>query len=203
MQTKVVNFIMDNIKKNCSYNDTKLLEIKYGIETLYLTITKSIVTIGLAIILNLVKELALLILFYSIIRLFGFGAHAKKAIHCWISSLTIFTLLPYLIKTIAINKCFVVAICIICLILLAIYAPADTPRRPLIHKKKRIVYKVLTILVAFIYIVYILLTDNNYYHNVLFFSILIQSVLVLPITYKLFGITYNNYKSYKKKGELK
>ena len=46
MQTKVVNFIMDNIKKNCSYNDTKLLEIKYGIETLYLTITKSIVTFG-------------------------------------------------------------------------------------------------------------------------------------------------------------
>ena len=41
------NLIIDNslsfIKRNCSYDDVKLAEIKYGLEAIYILITKSII----------------------------------------------------------------------------------------------------------------------------------------------------------------
>ena len=43
MKNLVVNSIMNNITKYYNYDDTKLDEIKYGIESLYLTISKTII----------------------------------------------------------------------------------------------------------------------------------------------------------------
>ena len=42
---------------------------------------------------------------------------------------------------------------------------------------------------------------NDYINKLLFFSILIESILVLPITYKLLGVKYKNYMNYKKGGK--
>ena len=73
-------------------------------------------------------------------------------------------------------------------------------KRPLINKTKRIKYKVLTILITTSYILYIIFTKDVYINNILTISILIQTFLVLPLSYKLFGLEYNNYKNYKKGG---
>ena len=81
--------------------------------------------------------------------------------------------------------------------LLAIYSPADTEKRPLINRKKRIVYKILTTLIAIIYMVIGLVVKNNILSNVITLSILLEAVIVLPISYKLFGLKYNNYLNYK------
>ena len=81
MKNLVVNSIMNNITKYYNYDDTKLDEIKYGIESLYLTISKTIIILIGCIILKIVKPLLLLFIFYGIIRLTGFGVHAKKSWH--------------------------------------------------------------------------------------------------------------------------
>ena len=80
-----------------------------------------------------------------------------------------------------------------------IYSPADTVKRPLIHKKKRIMYKVITTLLASIYTVIVIFTKNNILSNTLTFSIILEMAMVLPINYKLFGLTYNNYLIYKER----
>ena len=190
MKEIIVNKIMSNIAKYNNYDDIKLKEIKYGIESIYLTITKTIIVIIISLFIQTTKELLLFMLFYGILRLTAFGLHAKKAWHCWIMTLILFTLIPYLIKTININLLVYNILFIICFILFILYAPADTEKRPLINKKKRIV------LIYYILSYY----SNNTIHNTLLFACIMQTLMILPISYNLLGLKYDNYKSYRKKG---
>lgn len=201
MKNLVVTGIMNNITKYYNYDNTKLSEIKYGIESLYLTITKTIIIFIISFLLNITKELILLFIFYSLIRLTGFGVHAKKSWHCWATSLIIFVVTPLLIKNISINENILIINYVLFTLLLLRFAPADTEKRPLINKKKRITYKILTVLIVITYLLISLkLKDNTTIINTLYFSTLLETIFILPCTYKLFGVKYNNYKNYKKKG---
>lgn len=203
MRSKIINSIMEQIKKYNNFDNIKLQEIKYGLETIYLTIVKTIIFILLAILLKTIKELLLFMLFYGIIRLTGFGVHAKKSLHCWISSILIFVIIPILIKYVTLNNYVIYIISIISIIILVIYAPADTPKRPLINKKKRIIYKVLTTLISLGYLITIVLIKNKIIINTLLYSLLLECFLVTPFMYKLFGVSYKNYKNYKRKENKK
>lgn len=202
MKNLVVNGIMDNINRYYNYDKVKLSEIKYGIESLYLTISKTIIILIACTLLKVTKPLLLLFMFYGIIRLTGFGVHAKKSWHCWVTSLTMFIGIPLLISKLNINNFIIIITYSICMLLITKYAPADTEKRPLINKKKRVLYKVLTIIITFIYLVISLTIKNSIIINTLYFSILLETIQILPITYKLYGVKYNNYKNYKKGGTL-
>lgn len=202
MKNLVVNGIMSNINKYYSYDDIKLSEIKYGIESLYLTISKTIVILIACTILKVLKPLLLLFIFYGIIRLTGFGVHAKKSWHCWVTSLTMFIGMPILTTLININNNLIVITYLICMLLMLKYAPADTEKRPLINKKKRTIYKILTLVITFIYLVVSLILKNQIIINALYLSTILETIQILPITYKLYGVKYNNYKNYKKGGTI-
>lgn len=202
MKNLVVNGIMDNINRYYNYDKVKLSEIKYGIESLYLTISKTIIILIACTLLKVTKPLLLLFMFYGIIRLTGFGVHAKKSWHCWITSLTMFIGIPLLISKLNINNFIIIITYSICMLLITKYAPADTEKRPLINKRKRVLYKILTIIITFIYLVISLTIKNSIIINTLYFSILLETIQILPITYKLYGVKYNNYKNYKKGGTL-
>ena len=199
MKEVIINNIMLNIKNNKDYTEQKLNEIRYGLEALYLTSTKIAVIYIIAVILNSYKELTLIFLLYGTLRLTGFGIHAKSSKECWISSLLIFVPIPYLLKFIFIPKCINIILSIIGTILLLIYSPADTEKRPLIHKKKRIIYKILTTTISTIYTILNIITKDNILSNIITFSILLEAIIVLPISYKLFGLKYNNYLNYKER----
>ncbi len=201
MKEVLLDNIINSIKKYYDYDNNKLLEIRYGLESLYLSITKIIVILLISIVIKTTKELLLLFLFYGLLRLTGFGAHAKKSIHCYFTSIPLFVLVPYLIKTITINNYLLLIISVFSILLLSIYAPADTEKRPILKRRK--IYKILTISISLIYLIIIIISNNTYIKNLLFFSILIETLLVLPITYKLLGVKYNNYKRYMRKEDKK
>lgn len=199
MKDLLINSIMNNIVRYYDYDESKLKIIRYGLASLYLFITKVIVTFTLAYFLGLFTTLLKLMAFYSIIRLTAFGVHAKKSIHCWIASLSMFLVIPYLCEILVINIYLKSSIAVICILLLAIYAPADTEKRPLIHKKKRIMYKVLTIITSLTFTTLLFFIKDNVLNNCVLFGLVLGAFVVLPITYKIFGVSYNNYKNYKKK----
>lgn len=199
MREVIIGKIMNVISKNYNYDNTKLNEIKYGLETIYLTITKTIVIIIISLLIGTLKELLLFMILYSIIKSCGFGLHAKKSWHCWVFSLSLFSLIPYLIKILTIEYKYMLLAFVICTILFLIYAPADTEKRPLINKKKRTIYKILTLIISVIYTIVAKYT-NNIISNSLMFACLMQALIILPISYKVLGLKYNNYKSYKKGG---
>ena len=183
-------------KQYPDYSNDKLDEIMYGIEGIYLTITKCIVIFTIAIILGIIKEMLLLLLTYNFIRLFAFGMHANKSWICLVFSSSIFILGTYLCKYVSINDYLLYLLYLIVLIIVIIYAPADTVKRPLIKKKKRNIFKLLSVLVVILYFILSLVIDNNLIKNCLIIGLIIECILINPLTYKIFNMPYNNYKKY-------
>jgi putative agrB-like protein len=174
-------------------------KIKYGLEGLYLTITKLIFIIIVSIILGIWKETLLLILIFNGIRLTSFGVHAKRSIDCLISSTLFFILFPIICIKFSIPLIVKVILFIPLTVLIGIFAPADTEKRPLINKKKRKIYKMLSIMISIIYMTIAIVIKDNTLSNCFIFAIVIQIIIMLPITYKIFGVSYNNYKTYEVK----
>lgn len=197
MKDKLINNSLNKIRlKYPEYTNTKLEEIKYGIESLYLTITKMIILIILSIIFNIKKEFIIFLLLYNGIRIFAFGLHAKKSSWCLISSIIFFIVLPIILKFIIINKFIISILGSILLINYYKYSPADTRKRPIISAKIRLKYKYLSCIIVIIYLFIALIINNIYISNLLFSAVLLEGLLINPYIYKLFGFTYDNYKNY-------
>ena len=200
MKKLIINKCMELVttyNKDLSQRDID--KIKYGLEGLYITITKLIFIIIVSIILGIWKETLLLILIFNGIRLTGFGVHAKRSIDCLISSTLFFILFPILCIKLTIPLIVKIILFIPLTVLIGIFAPADTEKRPLINKKKRKIYKILSIIISIIYMTIAIVIKNNTLSNCFIFAIVIQIIIMLPITYKIFGVSYNNYKTYEVK----
>ena len=200
MKKLIINKCMELVttyNKDLSQRDID--KIKYGLEGLYLTITKLIFFIIVSIILGIWKETLLLILIFNGIRLTGFGVHAKRSIDCLVSSTLFFILFPIICIKLTIPLIVKIILFIPLTVLIGIFAPADTEKRPLINKKKRKIYKILSIIISIIYMTIAIVIKDNTLSNCFIFAIVIQIIIMLPITYKIFGVSYNNYKTYEVK----
>lgn len=198
MKKKLLDKIMNSISLKHNYDDIKLAEIRYGLDTIYITITKTIVIFTICYFLGLLKELLVILLFYSLLRTTGFGLHTKKSWQCWISSGILFLLLPYLSSILTINLYIRIAVSVLSIVFIAIYAPADTEKRPLINKRKRMIFKIICIISAIGISVYSFITANALIQNSIFFSLILECIMISPLTYKIFKLKYANYKNYKK-----
>lgn len=200
MKKLIINKCMELVityNKDLSQRDID--KIRYGLEGLYLTITKLIFIIIVSIILGIWKETLLLILIFNGIRLTGFGVHAKRSIDCLVSSTLFFILFPIICIKLTIPLIVKIILFIPLTVLIGIFAPADTEKRPLINKKKRKIYKMLSIMISIIYMTIAIVIKDNTLSNCFIFAIVIQIIIMLPITYKIFGVSYNNYKTYEVK----
>ena len=198
MKNKFLNNYMNIIiKNNPNLSDEQLEKMKYGIEGIYLTVTKLFVVLLLAIFFDIIKEVLILLLFYNVLRFFGFGYHAKNSKECLIFSILFFFVLPFVV----VNKYLIfkydLLIIIICLINFLLFAPSDTKKRPMINKRKKKIRKLLLVVITIIYSIFILVYKSKY-SSLLLLSILIESFMVNPLIYMVTGEPYNNYKNYKK-----
>ena len=197
MKKRFLSYIRSNIKKQYpKYSEDKLDEIMYGVEGIYLTITKSIIILALSLILGIFKELIYLLVAFNFIRLFAFGMHANNSLTCLIFSSFMFLSGAALCKYVVLSKELIYALYLIVLVIIAIYSPADTIKRPLIKKKKRIRFKILSILTVIIYFVTSLFIKDNLIINSMIFGLIVECILILPITYKVFKLPYKNYVKY-------
>lgn len=179
-----------------NYNSSKIDEIKYGLEAIYLSVTKVVVILFVTLLLGLFKEAVILLLFFNGLRTVAFGIHAAKSWMCWVSSSILFIGLPYFCLNFQVHNFLhyiIMSISIICFLL---YAPADTKKRPLVRKNRRIKLKILTLIIAFIYVGLFFYTDSIFIRNVISSSMLLETVLIHPLTYRMFKLPYKNYEGY-------
>ncbi len=196
MKKKILDKCINIVKQNYNYDETKLAEIRYGLEGIYLTITKLVIISIITIILNIFKEFIIFMLIFSIIRTTSFGLHASKSWICLVTSTLFFVGTPLLAIHIPLNIQIKIIIGIISIIGIYLFSPADTIKRPIINKTRRKVYKILSTIIAIIYIALSIKIKNNYISNCFFYATILQNILISPITYKLFKMPYNNYKTY-------
>ena len=197
MREQFANKTFSFVSKYNKYNELDEIKIKYGLEVLYTIFTKTTAILLISLILKIFKETSFLMLFYSALRLFSHGIHAKKSSHCWIISIISYIIFPLLIKYTIIKKTYIICLWGLSFICFIIWAPADTPKKPLVNKNKRMFGKIATLILSITLLLLTIKTSNSLINNSIFFALIMSFISINPLTYKLFGIPYNNYKTYK------
>lgn len=184
------------IYSRTNYSEKKKKIIKYGMECIYTIITKTFVVLVISALVGTIEETCLLLIFYALVRMFGFGIHATKNLYCWIISLFTYIVLPLILKYIEFNQMVIIMAEFISLIGLILWAPADTKKRPLIHENQRKKDKIILLIIVGIYIIYSELFNNIYSHCMMM-SMILEFICTCPLTYFIFKQPFNNYKYFK------
>lgn len=186
------------IKARKELNTIEEKKMRYGLEAFYNLITKTIVLFVLAILFDLILELLVLTFIYSTLRLYGFGLHAKTSLQCWITTLPIYLGGCLIIKYLTIPNEIAFIIWIFSFVSFILFAPADTPARPLIHKEKRIRAKILSMSILLGYLFIYIYNFNVILNNVILYALLMESFSINPLIYKISNTRFNNYKFFEK-----
>lgn len=197
MKNKVINKCMNYIKSsNLTYTEEQLEEIAYGLEAIYIFITKMCILFLIAYFLNIWKELFIFLLIYSFIRMPSFGLHASSSMVCLISSILMFFGGIYISIYCTIPLWIRIMVGIYCIIRVYMNAPADTYKRPIINKKRRDTYKFISTILAILFTLLSILMNDIFLQNSFIISLCIQVFMISPVAYKLFKVPYNNFKQY-------
>ena len=200
MKDRIVGGVLDYIKKNKSLTIEEEEKMLYGLESIYLMITKMIIIFALALFLGIFKEMLIYLLIFNIIRFTAFGIHATKSWICLIVSSLLFLGVPFICKIIVMPIYLKIILGIFSTLLILKNSPADTINRPIINKKKRRIYKTISTIISITFTILSLYT-SNFLSNALLFSLLQEVIFISPITYKVFKLPYNNYINYLKEIE--
>ncbi|HPF82596.1 MAG TPA: accessory gene regulator B family protein [Bacilli bacterium] len=185
------------LKKYKNYSHRDELLAHYGLETIYIFITKMFIITIISLIFNITKEMYIFIFFYGLLRLYASGMHLSSSLGCTCFSSIVLIGLPLITKFTSIPFNYRILLAGICLCIFALYSPADTIRKPLIHEEKRIKNKIKSSFICYIYIILLFIIKDTFILNCITYSMILQSFLISLLTYKLFNQSYNNYKIYK------
>ena len=185
-----ISFIMQNQTQYTEDDKEKLL---YGLEGLYLTITKTIILFFISFLIGFTKELFICLILFNILRYPAFGFHADNSEKCLIFSGIFFLGFPYLLLNIHLSEFSKLILYFISFVTFLICAPADTEKRPLTNKKKRTIRKLASIVLVILYGIGIFLI-NNPFSDYLLIVILMEAIFISPLPYLLFRQPYQNYK---------
>ena len=173
-------------------------KLDYWVQMIYLNVTKVVIMLTVAILLNVFVEALIIWAFFAMIKRTAFGMHSKSSLSCTITSVLIFDGGALIGKYIDFPVYIPYLIYIITFIIFIAYAPADTEARPLVGKKLREKFKKRTILTAGILFTVVIVLGPDKIKILLAISALAEAISILPITYKIFKRRYGNYEYYKK-----
>ena len=148
-------------------------------------LTKTLVITIFALFLGIFREFIIFLIFYSILRAVGYGAHASSNLSCWIFSILLLIGLPYLVSIIKLNKISKIIIWIISFIAFMLFCPADTEKRPMINKLRKLKFKIIILIIDLIYLVLIFKYESI--SNYIIAALLLQTFLSSPIGYLSMG----------------
>ncbi len=197
MKEAFLNFSIKKlkVKNNLSESDERIC--RYSLEIIYSLVTKISTILLISYLLNIFYESLLLLLFYTILRIFSGGIHASSNLYCWITSIVIYIIIPILIKYGNFENLPYYILLILFSTLLIVYSPSDTEKKPMIREEKRKRNKKITGIITILYLVISIMIDNALIENTIIYAIFLQAICVNPLTYKLFDMQYNNYLYYK------
>ena len=196
MRRKIVTLILRKIGEECpEYTEEQIAVVKYGLESIYILVTKMTVLTLAALVMGVVKEYLIFLSFFGIIRSTAFGLHANKSWECYVSSFLLLVLPPWICLQFKMNVWIQLVLGTFAVGYIYKYAPSDTKNRPIISQKRRIVYKTISTLTALIYVIVSFYTPP-FYSNSLIAVLLIECLMISPEIYSVFHLPYANYRQY-------
>lgn len=169
--------------------------IKYGLEIIIGEIPKLILLVVVAIILKIGWLVVFAYLTMLPYKVMAGGFHLKTNIGCLIGTFTVYygnvLISKYMvIEPIYLKYIIIIATWIFSIIMISLYAPADTINLPILRKKERKTKKILSYIFATIMLIGSLVIENNTLANILLINVIVESVCISRLAYK---ITKNEY----------
>lgn len=196
MIDKFCEYLTQKIRKQMPEIDDERAEaILYGIQLIVGEIPKIFLMFALGIILGLWWQTLLAFFLILPYKACSGGFHLKTHLGCFICTnivycgnaliSTIFNFPSEMYKYIT-----AIAIWIFGVIMVSIYAPADTENLPILTKKERKIKKILSYIFLTINMIAAIFIKNNIIANILIFGTIIQTISITRIAY---NITKNKY----------
>lgn len=194
---KLGDNITNFIKYNLPYKSNDELEIaRYGITLFLMELYKFPIVFGLAFYLGIFKYCFLTYILFSILRSQSHGLHLSNGKQClFYSTISIFSIV-YFSKFFLLSLIFKLLISVITLYSIYRYAPADTEKKPILNPIIRKNKKTSSFLIAFFYIFFSFTFSDYVITNIFFLTLILLSIVINPLTYKLLNRRYNNYEYY-------
>lgn len=196
MIDKVCEYLTNKIRKQMpEIDDEKAEVINYGIQLIVGEIPKIFLMFGLGIILGLWWQTILAFFLLLPYKVASGGFHLKTHIGCFLCTNIVYCGNAY-ISTIwnfpnEITKYItILGIFILGIIMVSIYAPADTENLPILTKKERKTKKILSYIFLIINLLVATFIPSNTISNLIIIGTLIQT---LSITRLAYIITKNKY----------
>ncbi len=202
MVDEICNRLTLRIKKEIPDVDDERAEvINYGLQLLIGEIPKTLIIIGIAWILGVLDLTILALILMLPYRTASGGVHLKTHIGCIVATSVFYIGNAVLSKYIVLEKIvqYIItgAIWLFSMIMIKLYAPADTEAVPILRKKERKIKKVLSYITMSVSLIIALLINNTIISNILIFGTLFQTIAITRFMYKITGNKYG-YEEYIK-----
>ena len=195
MIEKICTFLTNKIRKEMPEIDDERVEvINYGLQNIVGEIPKVFIMLGVAYFLGIFK-LAL----FTFVLLFPYkgasgGAHLKTHLGCIIFTTIFYCMIPFVSQYFVfpnIIKCIVVSLVwIFGILMIKLYAPADTEDVPILESKVRKKKQIISYITFTIGLIVAIFIKDNVISNILILANLFQTIMITKFVYKL---TNNKY----------
>ena len=195
MIDNICTFLTNKIKKEMpEVDDEKAEIIMYGLQNIIGEIPKTFLVLLIAYFLGIFKET--LITFFLLLpyKSFSGGFHLKTHIGCIIGTTLFYCGIALISKYIIIEPIvkyiLIAVIWIFGIIMITLYAPADTENVPILAKKDRKKKRILSYITFTIGLLVAAFIQNNIICNILILGNFVQTLTITKIAYRL---TNNKY----------
>ena len=195
MIDKFCAYLTKKIRKEMPEVDEERAEvIMYGLQNIIGELPKGIIILIIAYILGIFKLTVISILIIAPYRCVSGGVHMKTHIGCIIYTLLLYSgsslLGKYIVLTGNVKIMLAIAIWIFCMIMIKLYAPADTENLPILRKKERKQKQILSYIIITSEILIAIFIKNTTISGIIIFGDFIQTLTITRIAYK---VTHNKY----------
>ena len=195
MIEKICLFLTNRIRKEMpEIDDEKAEVINYGLQNIVGEIPKVFLMLIVALVLGIFKWALITFIIFLPYRGASGGFHLKTHIGCIIGTIIFYCGIPFLAKYLILSeiaKYFVIGILwIFGMIMIKLYAPADTEDVPILAQKVRKKKQIASYLTFSMGLIIALLISNTMVTNVLILGSFLQTISISILAYRL---TNNKY----------
>lgn len=195
MIDKICNFFVKKIRsKMPEIDDEKAEVILYGIQLIVGEIPKIFILFILSFILGIGWYTILAFVALLPYRASSGGFHLKTHLGCILGTSLFYYGNVYLSKFLVLSSMqkygLILLTFIFGIIMVSLYAPADTENVPIISKKERKNKKILSYITLTLTLIVSLVVKDSVISNIIIFGVLIQTIMITRLAYK---ITNNKY----------
>lgn len=205
MVDKITEFLTNKIRKEMPEIDDERAEvINYGLQILVGEVPKTFIMLAIAYLLGVFKLTLITFLILMPYRTFSGGFHLKTHIGCIVTTCLFYCGTALLAKYIAFNEIskyiITIALGIFGIIMIKLYAPADTENVPILSKKVRKQKQFLSYITFIVGLAVALIIKNNIVSNIIIFGYLMQTCMITKLAYRLTNNKYG-YEVYENTSE--